>query len=152
MQIINGETDRITLTARAFDGSGATGAIIGLMIINLANGEYFNGISFQALPATVLMTETDSVNLPGDYHYDFISPLADIRVKYRATSNSDGVANGPWEGEAQVGKWITDVVSARKHVRNKIEFSGNRYTLYEDDKSTIFEEGNVSSQEREPDL
>jgi len=152
MDFVNGETDRITLTARGFDGAGATGATIDLMIINLANGEFFNGVAFQVLAATVLMTESDSVNLPGDYHYDFISPLSDIRIKYRATTPSTNVANGPWEGEAQIGVWVTDVITGRKHVRNRMVFSGNRYVLYEDDKATIFEEGDVTSQNREPDL
>jgi len=151
MEFVNAENDRITLTARSFDGSGATGKTIDLMIINLADGEYFNGVSFQLLPAAVVMTESDAVNLPGDYHYDFISPLFDIRVKYRATTISDGVANGPWEGEAQVGVWVTDIITARKYVRNKIDFLGNRYVLKEDDKLTTFEEGDVSSQNREPD-
>jgi len=151
MEFINAENDRITLTALAFDGSGATGKTIDLMILNLANGEFFNGVSFQVLPAMVLMTESDAVNLPGDYQFDFVSPLDDIRIKYRATTLSDGVVNGPWEGEAQVGVWVTDILTARKYVRNKIDFLGNRYVLKEDDKTTTFEEGDVSSQNREPD-
>ena len=152
VDLINAEIDRITLYAQGLDTGPATGQTIKIAIQNLANDEWFDGVGFGAAYTEHDMTETDSVNIPGYYHYDFQCPDNNLRVKYIARPTVDYVINGPWQGEAQFGVWVTDVVTSRKHVRNKIEFTGGRYTLYEDNKVDIFEEGDVSSTEREPDL
>jgi len=150
MLIANGETDTITLVARDFTGNGATGASIKIAILDLDTGLYYTGAGFGAY-TELSMTEIDATNLPGHYEYKFTSPVDNIRVKYIARSDTASVANGPWEGEAQIGEWIQDVIVARKYIRNRMQFTGSRYTLYEDDKLTPFEEGNISSTGREPD-
>lgn len=150
MLLKNGDTDSVTIVARNFSGDGATGASILLAIQDSDTGLFYTGAGFGAF-TEFPMVALDATNLPGHYKYDFTPPVDNIRVRYSARSITPEVANGPWEGEAQFGDWIQDVITARKYIRNRMQFTGNRYTLYEDDKITPFEEGDITSNSREPD-
>lgn len=149
--VSNGETDRISLQAIDVFGNGATGETIDLIIRNKETNEYFNGTAFQAAFASVAMSETDATNLPGIYHYDFLSPLSNVRVTYVAYPQGTNVATKQFTGEAQIGEWVDDVICTRKYVKNKFTRTGNDYTIFEDDKTTPFATGFIGENRREPD-
>lgn len=112
MRLQTGEQDRIIVMATDSSGAGVTGATVALSIRRQADGYYFNGTTFQSAFTTVTMTQTDSSNLPGAYHYDFNAPLYDANLTAIATCSSATVVNGPWVEEIKVGNWVDNLDAA----------------------------------------
>ena len=151
--IQNGDTERISIVALDSTSSGVTGASVTLRIRNDANGDTWTGTTFSAPDTTVAMVETDSVNLPGFYHYDFTPDVSDIVCTISATSVTPAVVNDPWSGDIKVGLFLdSDLKVARQFVQNRIEIDGSgNYDVYADDGTTIIYTGDQSPTFRRPD-
>lgn len=109
-----GETDRVVVDAVDATGAGVTGATVLLSIRRASDGYYWDATSkvFTSAFSTVTMTQTDSTNLPGCYHYDFKPTTTDFKAHYHATTATAGVVNDPWDEDVIVGYWVDDLDAA----------------------------------------
>ena len=146
----NEKVDRITLFALSANGEPVTGETINLYIRDLNSGEFWDGAAFAAAPTALTMVETDSVNWPGYYHYDFTTENREVVYKAVAPDGSD-VDNDPFHGSAIFVPWIDDIITTRKYARNRVDRAGGRYAVYEDDQTTLFEAGDSTVNQRKPD-
>lgn len=112
MRVQTGETDRITLLAVDSTGTGVSGATINLSLRRASDSMYFTGTAFTTTYTTVAMSETDSSNLPGVYHYDFLAPEPEAKYAVTATTASASIVNGPWFDEIIVGYWVDNLDEA----------------------------------------
>lgn len=103
------ETQRIKVFALDVAGAGVTGATISLAIRKDSTGYWWSGSAFQATHTTVTMTETDSANLPGVYHYDFTPLETDFTAIFYATTATAAVVNAPFVGDISVGFWLDNL-------------------------------------------
>jgi hypothetical protein len=106
-----GETDRVEVLALDSSGVGVTGATVTLAVRRTRDGYWWNGSSrvFQSSFTSNTMSQTDSTNMPGLYHYDFFPATTDFKVQYYATSSTGSVVSDPWYGECVVGYWVDNV-------------------------------------------
>lgn len=150
----NGQPDRLIVQALDLLGTGVTGASLTISIQDISDNFWYNGVTFVAGFSTNAMAELDATNLPGVYFLDFTSPRDDVTLQYFGQTTTLAVANAPYFGQIQVGQWVEDVIVTRKHVKNKMNIgvpAAGRYTIYEDDKVTPHQLGDISTTERNPD-
>ena len=111
-RIQTGEKDRIIVYALNSSSAGVSGATITLSLRRDTDGYWWNGTTFQSAYTTVTMTETDSTNWPGMYHYDFTPPSVDANISMRATTGTAAVVNDPWVGQVKAGAWVDNIDAA----------------------------------------
>lgn len=144
--------DRETIVVFATDGiSALTGATFTLKIQRFDNGQFWNGSAWQAGVTTVNMTEISAANAPGQYEYDF-DPVGGGYVcgVYAETSDSR-VLHKRWYGTLSVGYGFADDIQiVRKFIANKALAGSGTYTIYEDDGTTPFATGAITSTSRTP--
>lgn len=99
------EQDRIVVLALDNTGAGVTGDTLTLTLRRDADGYFFNGTTFQSTATTVSLTETDSANVPGFYHYDWTPRMAGSFTMLVEASDPS-VVNGPFSAQVKVGGWI----------------------------------------------
>ena len=103
------ETHRLKVFALDVAGAGVTGATISLAIRKDSTGYWWSGSAFQASHTTVTMSETNSANLPGVYHYDFTPLETDFTAIFYATTVTAAVVNAPFVGDVSVGYWVDNL-------------------------------------------
>lgn len=103
-----GEATRIYTMARDSAGAGVTGATLLLSIYRNVDGYWWDGSVFQSAHDTVTMTQTDSTNLAGVYHYDFTPQVAFAGIVYITTATA-GVTNDPFTATILVGSWLDNI-------------------------------------------
>lgn len=111
-RVQTGEKDRIQVYALDSSNAGVTGATITLSIGRQSDGFYWSGTGYTSAFTGLTMTETDSVNLPGVYHYDFTPRGPAASFTLNATTLTAGVANAPWHGELKAGDWVDNIDAA----------------------------------------
>jgi hypothetical protein len=111
-RVQTGEKDRIQVYALDSSNVGVTGATITLSIGRQSDGFYWSGTGYTSTFTGLTMTETDSVNLPGVYHYDFTPRGPSASFTLNATTVTAGVANAPWHGELKQGDWVDYIDAA----------------------------------------
>lgn len=109
VRVQTGEKDRIFLVALTAALAGATGLTILLSIRRQSDSFYWSGTGFTSTYATLTMTETDSVNLPGTYHYDFTHNGIAANYLLTGTTASATPTNKPWVGELKGGNWVDNL-------------------------------------------
>lgn len=145
--------DTETIVVFGNDGiDPVTGAAWTLKIVRLDNGQYWNGSAWQAGVTTVNMTEADSVNLPGQYKYNFTPVGGGYICAVLAETTEESIAQKRWYGTLTVGYGFTDDIQiVRKFLANKAVAGSGAYTIYEDDGTTPFATGTISPTTRTPD-
>jgi len=111
-RIQTNEKDVIYVYALDSSGVGVTGATITLSIRRQSDGFFWSGSGYSSSFAGLTMTETDSTNVPGAYHYEFTPRGPTATFLLNATTATAGVANAPWLGEIKAGGWADNVDSA----------------------------------------
>jgi len=145
----NNTSDKVIVLALDTLGLPVLGETLDLIIRDINSNEFFNGTVFAASFASVTMIETDAVNCPGYYHFDITS--ADRELLYKADAPGTEVKNGPFNGSAQFVPWIDWINTTRKYARNRVDCDAGRYSVFEDDQTTIFESGDATISQRKPD-
>lgn len=113
-RIQQGETERVKVYAVDSSAAGVTGATLTCTIRRDSDGYFWNSTTnnWQSGATTFSLTETDSTNLAGWYHYDFSPSGTDFRCSIMVTTATAGVVNDPWGGDLIVGYWVDNLDSA----------------------------------------
>lgn len=123
-RIQQGEPVRVTVMARDSASAGVTGDTITLAIRKDSDGSWWNGTGFQSSYTTVTMTETDSTNLAGVYHYSLTPPGTDFSCTYYAEAADVTVVNTPFVGALKVGYWVDNLDVASSSLASSVQVSG----------------------------
>lgn len=108
-RIKSGETERIEILALDSAKAGVTGLTCTVALRRSSDGNYWNGSAWQAGATTANMTETDSSNRPGLYHYAFTPTGTGFAVFIYVTTASATVVNKPWTGQVFVGGYADNI-------------------------------------------
>lgn len=103
--------EKVRVSVHVLDSSrvGVTGATVLLSLRRDTDGFYYTGVVFQSSFATMTLTETDSSNWPGVYHYDFTTPVLPCILTALVTTAAATAANDPWLGQIKVGYWADNI-------------------------------------------